>query len=60
MQGESTATSGYANAAGAQPDEDLAEAAIDAFANLASATAVDRSIMAALTEANARLVKQLE
>jgi hypothetical protein len=35
MQGESVTTSGYANAAVAQPDEDLAEAVIDAFANLA-------------------------
>jgi hypothetical protein len=60
MQGESAATSGYANAAVAHPDEDLAEAAIDAFANLASATAVDSSIVATLNEANARLVKQLE
>jgi hypothetical protein len=60
MQGESAETSGYANAAVAQPDEDLAEAAIDVFANLASATAVDRSILATFTEANARLVKQLE
>jgi hypothetical protein len=60
MQGESATTSGYANAAVAHPDEDLAEAAIDAFANLASATAVDRSIVATFTEANARLVKQLE
>jgi hypothetical protein len=60
MQGESAATSGYANADVAQPDEDLAEAAIDAFANLASATAVDRSIVATLTEANNRLVKKLE
>jgi O-acetyl-ADP-ribose deacetylase (regulator of RNase III) len=59
MQGESAATSGYANAAVAQPDEDLAEAAIDAFANLASATAVDRAIVATLTEANSRLAKQL-
>jgi hypothetical protein len=38
----------------------LAEAAIDAFANLASATAVDRAIVATLTEANACLAKQLE
>jgi hypothetical protein len=60
MQGESAATSGYANAAVAQPDEDLAEAAIDDFANLASATAVDRAIVATLTEANSRLAKQLE
>jgi hypothetical protein len=42
IQCESAATSGYANAVVAQPDDDLAEAAIDAFANLASATAVDR------------------
>jgi hypothetical protein len=60
IQSESAATSGYANADVAQPDEDLDEAPIDAFATLASATAVDRSIMAKLTEANARLVKQLE
>jgi hypothetical protein len=60
MQGESAATSGYANADVDQPDENLAEAAIDAFANFASATAIDRSIVATLTEANARLVKQLE
>jgi hypothetical protein len=60
MQGESAATSGYANDDFAQPDEDLAEAAIDAFANLASATAVDRAVVATLTEANARLAKQLE
>jgi hypothetical protein len=38
----------------------LAEAAIDAFANLESATAVDRAIVATLTEANSRLAKQLE
>jgi hypothetical protein len=60
MQGESAATSGYAHAAVAQPDEDLDEAAIDAFANLASATAVDRAIVATLTEASSRLAKQLE
>jgi hypothetical protein len=60
MQGESAATSGYADAAVAQPDDDLAEAAIDVFANLASATAVERSIVTTLTEANARLVKKLE
>jgi hypothetical protein len=60
MQGESAATAGYANAAVAQPDEELAEAAIDAFANLASAIAVDCSFVATLTEANASLVKQLK
>jgi hypothetical protein len=41
MQGESSATSGYANAAISQPEDDLAEAALDAFVNLATATAVD-------------------
>jgi hypothetical protein len=60
MQGESAATSGYVNSAVAQPDEELAEAAIDAFANLASDTSVDRAIVATLTEANYRLAKQLE
>jgi hypothetical protein len=60
MQGESAATSRYANADVAHPDGDLDEAAIDVFANLASVTAVDRAIVATLTEANARLVKQLE
>jgi hypothetical protein len=45
----------------AQPaDEDLSGAAIDAFANLATATAVDRGIIATLTEANSRFTKQLE
>jgi hypothetical protein len=60
MQGESAATSGYENAAVAQPDEDLDEADIDAFSTLASATAVDCAIVVKLTEANARLAKQLE
>jgi phage shock protein A len=60
MHGESAANSGHANAAVAQPDEDLAESAIDAFANLASAPAVDREIVATLTESNAPLAKQLE
>jgi hypothetical protein len=45
----------------AQPsDEYLAVAAIDAFANLAIATAVDRRMVATLTEANSCLTKQLE
>jgi hypothetical protein len=38
----------------------LAEATIGALANLATATAADRGVVATLTEANARLVKQLE
>jgi hypothetical protein len=61
MQGESAATSCYSNAAVAQPaDDDLAEAAIDASANLATATAVYRCIVATLTDVNSRLAKQLE
>jgi hypothetical protein len=38
----------------------MAEATIGALANLATATAADRGVVAALTQANARLVKQLE
>jgi hypothetical protein len=38
----------------------MAEATIGALANLTTATAVDRGAVATLTEANARLVKQLE
>jgi hypothetical protein len=38
----------------------LAEAALDAFANLTTATAVDHEILATLTEANYRLAKQLK
>jgi hypothetical protein len=38
----------------------MAEATIGSLANLATATAADRGIVATLTEANARLVKQLE
>jgi hypothetical protein len=41
-------------------DEDFAGRAIDAFVNLATSTAVDRGIVATLTEANSRLTKQLE
>jgi hypothetical protein len=36
------------------------EAIIGALANLATATTADRGVLATLTEANARLVKQLE
>jgi hypothetical protein len=62
MQGESAATAGYhsANAAVGQTEDQLAEATIGALANLAMATAADRGVVATLTEANARLVKQLE
>jgi hypothetical protein len=38
----------------------MAEATIGALANLSTATAVDRGVVATLTQANARLVKHLE
>jgi hypothetical protein len=62
MQGESAATAGYhsANAAVTQNEDKMAEATIGALANLATATAADRGVVAALTQANSRLAKQLE
>jgi hypothetical protein len=44
----------------AQPEDVLAEQALGAFANLATATAVNRGVVAKLSEANSRLAKQLE
>jgi hypothetical protein len=41
-------------------NEDQTAEAIGALANLATATAADRGVVAALTQANSRLVKQLE
>jgi hypothetical protein len=43
-----------------QTEDHMAEATIGALANLAAATAADRGVVAALTHANAHLVKQLE
>jgi hypothetical protein len=62
MQGESAATSGYhsANAAVCHTGDQIAETTIGALANLATATAADRGVVAALTQANARLFNQLE
>jgi hypothetical protein len=62
MQGESAATAGYhsANAAVTQNEDQMAEATIGALENLATATAADRGVVAALTQANSRLAKQLE
>jgi hypothetical protein len=62
MKGESAAHAGFhtANAAMAHTEDHMAEATIGALANLATATAADRGVVAALTQANARLVKQLE
>jgi hypothetical protein len=41
-------------------EDQMAESTIVALANLATATAADRGVVAALTQANYRLVKQLE
>jgi hypothetical protein len=62
MQGESAATAGYhsENAAVIHNEYQMAEATIGALANLATATASDRGVVAALAQANARLAKQLE
>jgi hypothetical protein len=62
MKGETAAHTGFHsdNAAMTQTEDHMAEATIGALANLATATAADRGVMAALTQANARLVKQLE
>jgi hypothetical protein len=48
MQGESASTAGYhsANAAVGQTEEQMAEATIGALANLATATAADRGVVA--------------
>jgi hypothetical protein len=43
-----------------QTEDHMAEATIGASANLATATAANRGVVAALTQANAHIVKQLE
>jgi hypothetical protein len=62
MKGETAANAGFhsANAAMIQTEDHMAEATIGALANMATATAADRGVVAALTQANSRLVKQLE
>jgi hypothetical protein len=62
MQGESSAKSGYhsVNSAVGQTEDQMAEATFGALSNLATATAADRGVVATLTQANTRLVKQLE
>jgi hypothetical protein len=62
IQGESAATAGYhsVNAAVCHNEDQMAEATIGALANLTTATAADLGVVAALTQANARLAKQLE
>jgi hypothetical protein len=62
IQEESAATAGYhsANSAVTQNEDQMAEATIGSLANLATSTAADIGVVAALTQANSRLVKQLE
>jgi hypothetical protein len=62
MQGETAAHAGFhsANAAMTQNEDQMAEATIGSLASLATATEADRGVVAALTQANSRLVKQLE
>jgi hypothetical protein len=62
IQGESASNSGYhaANAADGKLEEQMADTTIGALTNLATATATDRCVVATFTEANSRLVKQLE
>jgi hypothetical protein len=62
MQGESAATAGFhsANADMTHNEYQMAEATIGALENLTTATAADRGVVAALTQANSRLAKQLE
>jgi hypothetical protein len=43
-----------------QNEDQMAEATIGALENLATATAADRGVVAALTQANSHLAKQLE
>jgi hypothetical protein len=61
MQGETIGAQAFSNSAVTQDSEDdLTEQALGAFANLATATDVDRNVVAQLTEANSCLAKQLE
>jgi hypothetical protein len=62
MRGEPATTAGYhsANAAVTHNEDQMTEATIGSLANLATATAADRGVVAALTQANSRLAKQLE
>jgi hypothetical protein len=62
MKGETAAHAGFhpSNAAMTQTEDHMAEATIGALANLATATASYRGVVAALTQVNDHLVKQLE
>jgi hypothetical protein len=62
MQGESATTAGYhsVNASVTHNEDQMSEATIGALSNLATATAADRGVVAALTQENSSLAKQLE
>jgi hypothetical protein len=62
MKWETVAHAGFhsANAAMTQTEDHMAEDTIGALANLATATAADRGVVAALTQAISCLAKQLE
>jgi hypothetical protein len=62
MQGEYAATAGYhsVNSTVTQNEDQMDESTIGALTNLATATAADRDVVAALTQASSRLAKQLE
>jgi hypothetical protein len=62
MKGETAAHVGFhsASVAMTQTEDHMAEANIGALANLATAIASDKGVVAALTQANACLFKQLE
>jgi hypothetical protein len=62
IQGETAAHGGYHsdNSAMTHNEDQMDKATIGALANLVTATAADRGVVAALTQANSRLVKQLE
>jgi phage shock protein A len=60
MQGETVGAQGYTNAAVDQPKDVLVQQALGAFANISTATAVNRGVVAQLSEAKHRLAKQLE
>jgi hypothetical protein len=60
MQGETIGAQSFANSAVTQASEDdLTEQELGAFSNLATATAVERNVVAQLMDANYRLAKQL-
>jgi hypothetical protein len=60
MQGETVGAQGYTSAAKDQYEDDLVEQSLEAFANLATVTAVYQGVVAQLSEDSSRLAKQLE